>query len=157
MNKNTAYIVAGFIGFLVLSFYGAKNMIRGFRNNNPGNIKWNAANNWHGQVGKDKDGFVIFDKTENGIDAIGELFDTYRRNGTVTLAQIINRFAPPDDSNDTSAYLSHVMQITGWPANYRPVREEGDYPALVGAIIKHENGVNPFPIAFVSESLERVT
>ncbi len=33
---------------------------RGIRNNNPLNIKWNAANNWNGQTGSDSGGFCIF-------------------------------------------------------------------------------------------------
>ena len=114
----------------------------GLRNNNPGNIRFNAANDWVGQIGQDKRGYVIFDKPENGIRAMGKVLDSYARQGIVKLTQIISRWAP-DNENDTASYLAHVASQTGWDPGFIPVRSEGDYHALVKAIIKHENGFIP--------------
>lgn len=71
-------------------------LARGLRNNNPGNIKWNEANKWQGQVGKDDRGFVIFDTPENGIRALGIVALNYHlKHGINTLRAFGDRWAPP--------------------------------------------------------------
>lgn len=121
----------------------AYDMTRGLRNKNPGNIRHNAANKWKGQSGVDDKGFVIFSDYSHGVRAIGKILDSYKRRGVLTIKQIISEWAP-NSENDTNAYLSSVLKYTGQRADLIPVREEGDYTPLVMAIIKHENGVNPF-------------
>lgn len=114
---------------------------RGIRNKNPGNIRYNAANNWQGQTGRDDQGFAIFDSFANGVRAMGRIFTSYRNRGVVTLESIIATWAPTSE-NDTQSYINSVRRALGVPANYE-VRTS-DYPRLAGAIIKHENGINPF-------------
>src|SRR3990172_1913650 len=71
-------------------------LARGLRNNNPGNIKWNKANDWVGQTGKDEKGFVIFDTPENGIRALGIVALNYHlKHGIQNLRDFGDRWAPP--------------------------------------------------------------
>lgn len=126
---------------------------RGIRNNNPGNIRWSPANDWLGQTGQDDAGYAIFEDPKFGIRAMGKILDSYHRGGHVTLRQIIFRWAPPGDNNPTEAYLANVMEQTGWPDYFVPVRQEGDYLPLVRAIIQHENGRNPYSDEFISQAL----
>ena len=129
---------------------------RGYRNRNPGNIKHFPGNDWHGQSGVDSGGFVIFDNDADGIDAIGEIIDSKKRRGLLSIRDIIADYAPHSE-NDVGAYIDTVTQKTGWPMSYVPVREEGDYVALVQAIIKQENGYSIYSDSFVANSLSRPT
>jgi hypothetical protein len=56
---------------------------RGERNNNPGNIDWNAANNWQGQLSLELEHvpprFARFDCAENGIRALARILLHYDR------------------------------------------------------------------------------
>lgn len=82
-------------------------MVRGLRNKNVYNIRYNNLNKWIGLVGKDKDGFCIFDTHEHGCRAAVILLRNYLRKGINTPAKIISRFAPASE-NDTNAYISSV-------------------------------------------------
>jgi len=117
---------------------------RGIRNKNPGNIRYNPANDWNGQTGQDSDGFVIFSDSRFGIRAMGKILDSYRGRGVTSIREIISSWAP-NSENDTESYISSVVQSMNAPSyHFTPTREDGDYPALVKAIIKHENGINPY-------------
>lgn len=144
-------IVLVIIGLIIMAQQGYK-ITRGFRNKNPGNIKYFAGNQWHGQTGQDDDGFAIFSNAMDGIDAIGEIIDSKKRRGLITVSQIIADYAPHTE-NDTAAYIANVLKWTGWGANHVPVREEGDYVSLVRAIIRMENSVVPYTDAYITESL----
>lgn len=143
MNKSRLIVFSILAGVAIL---GAQvyQKVRGLRNNNPGNIRFNEANDWVGQVGQDKDGYAIFSDPKYGIRAAGKVLDAYARQGVLSIRQIITRWAPAGDNNDTEAYIKHVVQLIGRPDYFVPVRSEGDYLDLVKAIIKHENGVNPY-------------
>ena len=111
---------------------------RGIRNNNPGNIRFNVANRWNGQIGPDGDGYIIFDTMKNGVRALTKILRTYRNQGCLSIHDTIARWAPPQDNNDTLAYIKDVakrMQLdTLIPVPADRVRD------LVAAIIHHENG-----------------
>lgn len=130
--------------------------VRGLRNNNPGNIRYNPANDWKGQTGydgtPDKPGFAVFSHAKWGIRAIGKTIDSYKRRGVLSVEQIITEWAPGHENN-TAAYIASVRSKTGWPRGYVPVREEGDYLPLVKAIITHENGMNPFSDSEITGAL----
>lgn len=85
---------------------------RGLRNNNPGNIEFSKKNNWVGQLGSDGR-FVKFSSPEHGIRALGKNLLSYSRQGYVTPEQIITRWAPPEDGNDTEAYIKFVSGYLG--------------------------------------------
>lgn len=134
---------------------------RGIRNNNPGNIRYNPANDWLGQVGQDDAGYAIFDTPENGIRALGKLLTNYfTRYGLDSVRSIIYRWAPPSDDNPTENYISHVVdfmnrdhvvKITDNTPIYVPHR----LLELSKAIIKHENGLIPptWSDEFIGEAL----
>lgn len=122
---------------------------RGIRNNNPGNIVAADNNPWQGQTGSDGR-FAVFSDPRYGIRALAKTLQTYRaRYGLTTVAGIITRWAPPAENN-TRAYIASVCQDTGKGAN-EPL-SLGDYPALIAAIIKHENGVQPYPADLIAQA-----
>lgn len=115
---------------------------RGIRNNNPLNIRWNSANNWQGQTGRDSGGFSIFDTPVNGIRAAARVLDNYAKRGLTTIAQIISTWAPAADGNNVEAYVSHVESVMGKGRNVKISR--ADYLPLLRVMIKHENGKQPY-------------
>ncbi|CDK68208.1 TPA: hypothetical protein ACY3G5_001904 [Morganella morganii] len=88
---------------------------RGSRNNNPGNIRI-SDNNWEGQIGDDGE-FVRFASPEHGVRALGKNLITYRNKGVVTINQIISRWAPKKDGNDTEGYIKFVSGKMGVDPN----------------------------------------
>ncbi|EHM00518.1 hypothetical protein HMPREF9946_02558, partial [Acetobacteraceae bacterium AT-5844] len=130
---------------------------RGYRNKNPGNIDYNPANKWQGQIGQEAgpDGrFAVFSSHEYGIRALAALLTTYYdRHGLRSIRQIINRWAPPKE-NRTSDYVRHVSELTGHDpdADFDLHRYE-DMRGLVVAIITHELGGQPYPARVIDEGL----
>lgn len=138
-----------------------KNLPRGIRNNNPGNLEWGDP--WQGLVdpkeGKKQDvRFAVFRTPAWGIRAMARTLITYQdkrlaRDGSKidTLREIIDRWAPAFE-NDTDAYVRSVgkaMCSTG--VCFGPDEEVvnvHDYRTmrpLIEAIIRHENnGKGPY-------------
>lgn len=119
-------------------------MTRGIDNNDPFNIRKSAIR-WQGEVDGKDTSFETFDTAQDGIRAGCKILLTYyRKYGLETVADIITRFAPPAENN-TDAYIRSVA------ADLR-VREdqplEVDHSEILGAfaaaIIKHENGQQPY-------------
>lgn len=130
---------------------GAPNMDqpRGIRNNNPGNIEFNAGNNWAGQSGTDGR-FAMFDTPEDGVRAMFKTLQSYRRQGVNTLSEILNRWAPSSE-NDTASYIQQVARATGIAPNGK-VDTADKLKALVEAMIYHENGINPYGSAIINRA-----
>lgn len=131
--------------------------IRGYRNNNPGNIKI-SANAWKGKkpLSENTDGvFEQFYKPEDGIRALGILARNYpRKYGDNTLARIITRYAPSNE-NDTTAYINAAAKFSGLDP-FKVYDFENDPNArlaLVGAIIKQENGFQLYDPDFIQEAI----
>ncbi|MGU5412822.1 hypothetical protein ACV1MK_06645 [Klebsiella michiganensis] len=117
---------------------------RGVRNNNPGNLEASSSNPWVGQTGSDGR-FAKFETPEHGIRALGRNLISYQRQGIDTVGEIINRWAPPSDNNDTAAYIKVVCAQLGVTANQPLDASNPDtLQALCAAIIKHENGTQPY-------------
>lgn len=117
---------------------------RGIRNNNPGNLEASSSNPWIGQTGSDGR-FAKFETPEHGIRALGRNLISYQRQGIDTVGEIINRWAPPSDNNDTAAYIKAVCAQLGVTANQPLDASNPDtLQALCAAIIKHENGSQPY-------------
>ncbi|HGY1170728.1 TPA: hypothetical protein ACNVBB_000997 [Klebsiella aerogenes] len=117
---------------------------RGVRNNNPGNLEASSSNPWVGQTGSDGR-FAKFETPEHGIRALGRNLLSYQRQGIDTVGEIINRWAPPSDNNDTAAYIKAVCAQLGVTANQPLDASNPDtLQALCAAIIKHENGSQPY-------------
>ena len=127
---------------------------RGIRNKNPGNIRHNPANDWVGQVGVDDQNYVIFDKTANGIRAMGRVLKSYHtRHDLNSILEVIYRWAPPGDNNPTASYARFVADRLGVQTT-TPLNFETQLPALIEAIIKHENGIVPYTDKFIEDSLD---
>lgn len=116
---------------------------RGIRNNNPGNIR-RTGDHWQGLKSRQTDSeFFQFKEAFYGIRAMAVIIDNYKKQGFLTIDQIINRWAPSTENN-TSAYIDTVYRHTKFPRGHVPLRSNGDYVTLIKAIIKHENGFNPY-------------
>lgn len=138
----------------------ANKQARGIRNNNPGNIDFNPANDWRGQIGIEegvpKPRFAKFDTPENGIRALGKVIRTYQnKHGLKTIEQIIARWAPSTENN-TKAYTNAVAKKVGVsPSADINVNTSAMLLPLVEAIIQHENGYNPYIKGEIVEGVKR--
>ena len=133
----------------------------GLRNNNPLNIrvgksKWQGQVNGNGNVngnnsspsprrgvrgeaGEAGGAFCVFSSVEWGLRAAFCLLRTYARKYRLNCVRdIITRWAPPAE-NDTTSYIRHVCQLTGFGGNQRLT--EKDWPKLVKAMARMECGV----------------
>ena len=122
----------------------AYKLTRGIRNNNPGNIRKTGIR-WQGMAPEveqtDKE-FVRFIAPEWGIRAMARDLKTDYSQGQRTVRALINEWAPPIE-NDTSAYVSAVSRALGvGPDDTLTLSAHLD--PLVRAIIKHENGFQPY-------------
>lgn len=123
---------------------GEKGDARGIRNNNPGNLEYSKTNPWVGQTGDDGR-FAKFETPEHGIRALGRNLMSYQRQGIDTVSEIINRWAPPTDNNDTTSYIKSVCEKLGVAADEPLDASNPDtLKALCAAIIQHENGSQPY-------------
>lgn len=115
---------------------------RGIRNNNPGNIR--HGDSWQGLALNQSDSdFCVFTSPEYGIRAMARIIINYRkRHGISTIHGIISRWAPPSENN-TEAYIRAVSDACHvQPTDVIDVKEY--LPDIISAIIKHENGVQPY-------------
>ncbi|EPJ2014149.1 hypothetical protein [Salmonella enterica] len=123
---------------------GEKGDARGIRNNNPGNLEYSKTNPWVGQTGDDGR-FAKFETPEHGIRALGRNLLSYQRQGIDTVNDIINRWAPPSDNNNTDAYIQAVCaQLGVTPDQPLDASNPETLKALCASIIQHENGSQPY-------------
>lgn len=124
------------------SFLGRKDLSRGVRNNNPGNLVITSSA-WIGKIAKsgNTDGrFEQFTEVKYGIramiiDIIGDI-----GKGKNTIRKLISEYAPSFE-NDTNKYVNVVASAVGM--NPDKVISEVDFLFLhkvSRAIITHENG-----------------
>ena len=86
--------------------------IIGQRINNPFNIR-QANQGFVGESG-DESGFVSFDDPMYGVRAADRVLSTYGRDyGINSIRGLLNRYAPPEDDNDTESYISYVSNKLG--------------------------------------------
>ncbi|WP_027284493.1 hypothetical protein [Rubritepida flocculans] len=129
---------------------------RGFRNRNPGNIVFNRAIAWRGQVGAEPAGrFVVFEDHVWGIRALAVLLRNYqRKHGLSTIRALIRRYAPPVE-NDTEAYVQAVARRTGFaPDAPLDLGRRAHLRPLVEAVIHHELGGQPYEPALIDRALD---
>ena len=85
---------------------------RSLRNNNPTNITV-GARPWVGQCGRDGR-FCVFKNNIYGYRATFLLLNTYNKvHHIYSVREIISRWAPPSDGNNTRGYIQRVCKITG--------------------------------------------
>lgn len=114
----------------------------GFRINNPLNIRYSTANNWKGQTGQ-QSGFCVFDTPENGIRAAMVNLKSYRKQGVVTIGDIISRWAPPTENN-TQNYIDFVCKKLGANISDEVEQNAQNYIALLQAMCIMEIGCQPY-------------
>ena len=86
--------------------------IIGQRINNPYNIR-QANQGFVGESGEEG-GFVSFDDPMYGVRAADRVLSTYDRDyGINSIRGLLNRYAPPEDDNDTESYISYVSNKLG--------------------------------------------
>ena len=125
---------------------------RGIRNHNPLNIR-RSKDQWKGMRPVQQDAaFCQFETLEYGWRAAFYLLTRtyYHKYRLYTIRGIISRWAPPQDHNDTEAYIRNVSRLTGIDPD-EPLGIPSDRPArwqLLGlAMAIQENGtesIDPF-------------
>ena len=131
---------------------GVYTMTRGLRNNNPGNIR-HGSSRWQGMSTEQTDSaFVQFDDPVYGIRALAKLLKNYQsQHGLNTIREIINRWAPPNE-NKTDSYVDHVARVVGVHPD-SAVNVNDKIVPIVTAIIKHENGLQPYDPDTISRGI----
>lgn len=129
---------------------------RGIRNNNPGNIRHGA--NWHGlnPDGRKIDpAFCVFTDSIYGIRALAKVLVNYKKiHGLNTVRQIISRYAPPNE-NQTTAYIQSVAKQLGvYPDTVIDIEERGILTVFIKAIIRMENGIQPYSDETIQQGIE---
>lgn len=129
---------------------GSTSGARGLRNNNPGNIR-KSADKWQGLAAEQSDpAFFIFKEPKYGVRALGKILQTYRNKyGLQTVRDIIARWAPPNENNTTS-YVNSVARALNVTADEK-IDVYARLPDLAAAIIRHENGSNPYTAAEIKQ------
>lgn len=119
---------------------------RGLRNSNPLNLR-HSPDKWLGKSPSQTDSeFVQFVDAHHGIRAGAKnLLTYYRKYKLSTVPAIIEKWAPPEDDNDTAAYISSVTTALGVSADTKLDLEDPEIlAALVAAMIKVECGTVPY-------------
>ncbi|EPM0746036.1 hypothetical protein WJH50_001324 [Klebsiella pneumoniae] len=123
--------------------HGNSSAARGLRNNNPGNIEA-GSNSWDGQAGSDGR-FAKFVTPEHGIRALGKNLLSYQRQGYDTVSEIVNRWAPASDGNNTEAYIAALCKkLNVTPNDQLNMSDINTLRQLCAGIIHHENGKQPY-------------
>ena len=123
------------------------NLPRGYRNNNPLNIRYNAGNAWKGKVLPNTDRnntFEQFIDLAYGYRAALSLMRTYiRKYGCDTVRKIITKWAPPSENN-TDDYIQHVCEFSGLTPETTLARNDRDKLCKMAyAMSIIENGNTP--------------
>ena len=125
---------------------------RGLRNNNPGNIR--HGDKWAGRTDDQPDSdFVKFKSPEYGIRAMARILLQYEKRGINTPREIIATWAPSVE-NDTDSYVRSVCDSCGFDEDQ--VLDMDDCAVmlpLVKAIIRHENGKQPYKDSVIMDGL----
>lgn len=130
---------------------------RGIRNHNPGNID-RTGEKWQGMAA-DQSGdkrFVVFTAPEWGIRALAKVLRNYGKKYNIRTVQgVISRWAPANE-NDTAAYVAQVARAIGVkPGDSINLEAPSVLLPLVTAIIRHENGQQPYAEAVIREGIRR--
>lgn len=127
-------------------------MTRGIRSNNPGNVR--RGDQWRGLSATQPDqDFCTFIAPVYGIRAMVKILMSYKRRGIDTVQEIVSTWAPPSE-NDTAAYVRSVCSRVGVGPN-DPV--EPTNPDLIKAIIRHENGSQPYADNVILDAIRLAT
>lgn len=118
-----------------------QNAVRPVRNNNWGDLLYNPANNWKGQVGNEN-GYCVFDTAQNGLRAAFINLHSYMARGLNTIRQIITSWAPPP-GNPTASYINTVSTWMGVSADQVLTWRDDNTVPLMMSICQFECGYQP--------------
>lgn len=126
---------------------------RGIRNNNPGNIEKSDIP-WNGKLPGGDARFETFTTAEQGIAALAKNLLTYQaRHGLDTVQAIVERWAPPSE-NKTGPYVAAVAKaLDVAPGDRLDLSDPGTLTRLTKAIIRQENGKQPYSDAQIEGSV----
>lgn len=143
---------------------------RGLRNNNPGNLIKTSIT-WKGKVPHTQntdpyfEQFTAHEGKPGYLWGIRAMFIDVRgdieKRGQNTIAKLIASYAPPMGTlnaagklkreNDTAAYIASVAKELKKPAGAQIVA--ADYLQLLKAIIRVENGEQPYPADIIKTAM----
>ena len=111
-------------------------MPRGIRNCNPLNII-RTKTKWAGMAAEQTDPkFVQFANMRWGLRAAFiTLRNYYKKYGLTTVEQVITRWAPPSDGNDTETYIETVCSTIDYGPN-QLMPDIDDYPVSWCALVR---------------------
>lgn len=118
-----------------------KKIPRGFRNNNPGNIRINR-DLFQGEIRPSQDkSFKQFETMAYGYRAIFRILRNYYNNYKLeTICKMIGRWAP-ENENDTDSYIKAVSDYAGIPADDPiNINDREQMIRIVAGMSKVENG-----------------
>lgn len=107
-----------------------------WRNNNPGNLRFKNQKGAIGTAG----GFAVFESLEAGENARKkQVFDIDGSKRNLTIAQMVTKYAPKSDNNDTAKYIDVVAKAAGVsPDTKLTSLNEQQQNAVMVAMKKHE-------------------
>lgn len=112
----------------------------GIRYNNPGNLRPGGHE-------------AIYSSPQVGISALGNQLRRYGGRGWNTISSILSHYAPPLENN-TGAYIAAVSRETGFsPNQVLDLNDTATLDKLTSAIIRHENGFNPYSSSLIQSSI----
>jgi len=114
---------------------------RGYKNNNPLNIR-HHSDKFQGEVSGNDKAFKTFSSMQYGYRAAFVMLARYNTLGWNTIEKIISKWAPPCE-NDTEKYIVNVVKWSGVPRDKKLTTANGaDYILIVAAMSYMENGKN---------------
>ena len=124
--------------------------VRNVRNNNPGNIKINKANDWNGSISNPNDKtFESFQTPEYGVRALNKVVNANLK-ATNNFEEFVNRYAsePSEQAyfKQTGKLKPHLQNYAESLARSQQIDTSTNFPksldkkALLRAIIRHEGG-----------------
>lgn len=136
---------------------------RAVRNNNPGNIRVSATQDWQGTMrpedmspeqAEEKD-YVVFAAPSWGFRAIAKTLVSYKHHGFTSVRRIVTRWAPPVENN-TAAYIEAVCDEAEFDADQFVDCQDAETAfKIIKAIARHEAGGWFWPDADLDEGLMR--
>lgn len=126
---------------------------RGFRNNNPLNLRYSPYSRWKGLAGNDE-GFCIFKTPALGFRAayLHILNISKKSQSPLTIEGLIHNLCPSDRSFD---YISKVCSFTGlYPSHVLDLHYSPYMASLLMAMCKYENGSCPYNKSTIQHIIE---
>jgi hypothetical protein len=130
---------------------------RGLRNNNPGNIE-HSRSAWQGLAPSADKRFASFSEPVYGIRAMARVLMNYKsRYGISTVKDLVNRWSyAAEDPAANRTYISQVAKAAGVaPEDTIDLADESVLSKILPAIIKHENGKQPYSQDLISDAIRR--